>query len=101
MIKDLDVKAALSFYVSHIMRKPAFCICENKGADQLCGNRTADQRLCFCYVSSLIPLLPKSKISSLMPSSVVVQPGLCRTWSETPEDRFSRDAAQISVWDEL
>ena len=29
------------------MRKPAFCICENKGADQICGNHQADQRLCF------------------------------------------------------
>ena len=30
-----------------VMRKPAFCICENKDADQLLGNREADQRLCF------------------------------------------------------
>ena len=29
------------------MRKPGFCICENKDADQLRGNREADQRLCF------------------------------------------------------
>ena len=29
------------------MRKPAFCICENKDADQLRGNREADQRLCL------------------------------------------------------
>ena len=70
------------------MRKPAFCICENKDADQLCGNRTADQRLCFPYTDSTIPLLPKSGISSLKPSSVVVQPGLCRTWSETPKTGF-------------
>ena len=27
------------------MRKPAFCICENKDPDQLRGNREADQRL--------------------------------------------------------
>ena len=40
------------------MRKPAFCIYENKAADQLCGNRTADQRLCFRYTDSTIPLLP-------------------------------------------
>ena len=45
--------------------KPAFCICENKNADQLCGNREADQRLCFRYIDSTIPLLPKSEISSL------------------------------------
>ena len=32
------------------MRKPDFCICENKDADQLRGNREADQRLCFRYI---------------------------------------------------
>ena len=31
------------------MRKPAFYICENKDADQLRGDREADQRLCFRY----------------------------------------------------
>ena len=51
--------------MSHVMRKPAFCICENKATDQLCGYRTADQRLCFRYTDSTIPLLPKSEISSL------------------------------------
>ena len=50
---------------SRVMRKPAFCICENKDADQLRGNREADQRLCFRYTDSTIPLLPKSEISSL------------------------------------
>ena len=65
--------------MSRAMRKPAFCICENKDADQLRGNREADQRLCFRYTDSTIPLLLKSEISSPWPSSVVVQPGLCRT----------------------
>ena len=37
------------------MRKPDFCICENKDADQLRGNREADQRLCFRYTDSTIP----------------------------------------------
>ena len=45
--------------------KTGFCICENKDADQLCGNREADQRLCFLYTDSRIPRLPKSEISSL------------------------------------
>ena len=40
------------------MRKLVFCICENKDADQLRGNREADQRLCFRYTDSIIPLLP-------------------------------------------
>ena len=67
------------------MRKPAFCICENKDADQLGGNRSADQRLCFRYTESMIALLAKYEISGLYPSSVAVQPGLCQTWSETPK----------------
>ena len=37
------------------MRKPDFCLGENKGADQLRGNREADQRLCFRYSDSTIP----------------------------------------------
>ena len=51
--------------MSRLMGKPTICICENKGADQLRGNREADQRLCFRYMDSAIPLLSKSKISSL------------------------------------
>ena len=51
--------------MSHSMRKPTFCICENKDADQLRGNREADQRLCFRYIDSTIPILSKSEISSL------------------------------------
>ena len=47
--------------MSRVMRKPAFCICENKDADQLRGNREADQRLFFRYIDSTIPLLSKSK----------------------------------------
>ena len=42
--------------LSLVMRKPAFCICENKDADQLRGNRKADQRLCFRHIDSTIPL---------------------------------------------
>ena len=34
-----------------------FCICENKDADQLRGNRKADQRLCFRYTVGTIPVL--------------------------------------------
>ena len=71
------------------VRKPAFCICQkNKDTDQLPGNREADQRLCFRYIDSTIPLLPISEISSLYPSSVTAQLGLCRTWSETPKTGF-------------
>ena len=47
--------------LSRVVRKPDFCICENKDADQLRGNRTADQHLCFRHMDSAIPLLSKSE----------------------------------------
>ena len=62
---------SLGAYLSRIMRKPAFCICENKGAnhekpafcicekqslDELCSNRAANPCLCIRYIDSRIPL---------------------------------------------
>ena len=47
-------------HLSRVLRNPDFCICENKDADQLRGNREADQRLCFRYTDSAIPLLSES-----------------------------------------
>ena len=70
------------------MWKQAFCICENKGADQLRSNCAADQRLFNHCKNSIIPLLPKSEISSIHPSSVTAQPGLCQTWSEILKTGF-------------
>ena len=64
MQRDQDPTTA-HLYMSLVMRKPSFCICENKDADQLRGNREADQRLCFLYTDSTIPLLPMYEISSL------------------------------------
>ena len=43
------------------MGKLTICIGENKDADQLRSNCEADQRLCFRYTDSTIPLLSKSK----------------------------------------
>ena len=74
--------------MSRVVRKPAFCICENKDADPLRGKREADQRLCFRCIDSTIPLLPKYEISRLYPFCVVVQSGLCGTWSETTKTVF-------------
>ena len=45
------------------MRKPAFWKCENKGVDQLNGNRPCNEGLFSLH--SRTPLLPKSEISSL------------------------------------
>ena len=77
------------------MRKPAFSICENKDADQLRGNREADQRLCFRYTDSTIPLLPKSE--NFQPLAIFCD---CTAWFVSdlvgnPEDRFSQNEAHI------
>ena len=66
--------------MSLVMRRPAFCICENKDADQLCGNPEANQHLCFCYIDSTTPLFlnPKFQASShllWLCSPVCVGPG--------------------------
>ena len=77
------------------MRKPAFCICENKDAEQLRGNREADQRLCFRYIDSTIPLLPKSE--NFKPPAIFCG-CTARFVSDlvgNPEDWFSHDAAQM------
>ena len=68
------------------MRKPAFCIIyENKGADHC---------LCFRHIDSTIPLLLNQKFQA---SSYLlcVQPGMCRTWSETWKILFSHETAHV------
>ena len=62
------------------MRKLAFCICENKYADQLRGNREADQRLCFRYTDSTI-LDQLAILHSVAPRYLVTLPWRC---NETP-----------------
>ena len=69
-----------NYTLSRIMSKPAFCICQNKGADQLCSNCTADQRLCLHHKDRTIPLLPTYKFQAsnhllLLYSLVCVRPG--------------------------
>ena len=76
------------------MIKSDFCLCENKGADQLCSYSTADQRLCFRYMDSTIPLL-KSRTSSFKAASVTSQTGLCQTWSETTMTCFLASRLKI------
>ena len=62
--------------MSRDVRKPDFCTCENKAADQLCGNRTAD--FATQIVQSLYFLNPNLQASShflWLPSPVCVGPG--------------------------
>ena len=74
--------------LNRVMKKSTFCICENKGADQLRSNCAADQHLSFHYRDCTINILSKSDISSIWPLSVVVHLVFCRTLSETLKTGF-------------
>ena len=67
---------------SRVMRKPAFCICENKDADQLRGNREADQRLSFRH-------------TDFKPLAIFCGCTARFVWDlvGNPEDRFSQNEA--------
>ena len=79
------------------MRNPVFCICENIDADQLLSNREADQRLCFRYIDSTIPLLSIYEILDFKSLAIVCG---CTAWFVwglvgNPEDRFSHNEAHL------
>ena len=83
--------------MSRIVRKPDFCLREDKGADQLRSDCEADSAFVFATRIHVVQILyvSKLKISSLRSSSVLVQlirpgrkPRACQNWSETPKTGF-------------
>ena len=48
---------------SHVIRNPN--ILHMRKQRRRCCNRAANQRLCFCYIDTVFPLLPKSEIQPL------------------------------------
>ena len=59
------------------MRKPAFCICENKGADQLHGNRNFKPLAIFCGCTAWL--------------------NLCWIWLETLKTGFLISSGHIKI----
>ena len=80
----------------YIRVNPNFTICENKGADQLCSNCEADQRLCFRYTDGTISLLLKSEISSFWLASMTTG-WFVSDLVRNPKDQFSRVATHTKV----
>ena len=68
----------------------------NKGADQPAHSRSLISAFVVRCLDSVMSLVSVTKISNLMLASVAEQAGLSLTWSETPEDTFSHDGAQIN-----
>ena len=79
--------------MSRIMRKPAFCICENKDPDQLHSYCAVNRHICwffFRYLESTTPILSKPRAIFCGRSAWIVSE-LVRN----PEDRFSRNTAHM------
>ena len=66
----------------------------NKDADQPVHPRSLISVFVIPCLDSIIPRLSISRISRLV-VPVAEQAGLSLTWSQTPEDRFSRDVAHL------
>ena len=75
-------------YLSRVVRKPDFCICENKDADQLRGY----QHLCLHYIDSTISL-----IRNFNPLAIFYGCTARFVWHQvkTPENRFSHKEAHF------
>ena len=67
----------------------------NKGADQPSHPRSLISAFVVRCLDSAMSLVSVTNISSLMLASVAEQASLSLTWSETHEDTFSHDEAQI------
>ena len=69
----------------------------NKGADQPAHPRSLISAFVVRCLDSVMSLVSVTKISSLMLASIAEQASLSLTWSETPEDTFSRDEV-LDYW---
>ena len=79
---------------SYQLRHEKTCLCHmNKGADQHTHLHSLISTFVVHWLDTIIFLISIYEISSLYLASVAEQAGLSLTWSQTPEDRFSRDVA--------
>ena len=67
----------------------------NKGADQPAHPRSLISAFVVRCLDTVMSLVSVTKLSSLLLASVAEQAILSLTWSETPEDTFSHDKAQL------
>ena len=78
------------------MRKPFVQYANTRGVDKPAHSCSLISTFVVRCLDGKIPLVSLSEISSPYLASVAVKAGLSLFWSQTPEDRFSRDEAQLS-----
>ena len=66
-----------------------------KGADQPVHLHSLISTFVVRCLDSIMSLASIFALTGLQPSSVAEQAGLSRNWSQTPEDKISRDVAQM------
>ena len=78
---DQEATSPQTYDMSHIMRKPLYA-CEQKG--RRCAARSLISTSVFRCLDSIVPILSKSKISSLYLASVAAQAGLSdrKAWKQ-------------------
>ena len=74
--------------MSHVMRKPVYAICDQKGADQPAHPHSLISAFAVRCLDSIMPLVSISELSSLYLGSVAAKAGLSLTWSQTPKTGF-------------
>ena len=77
------------------MRKRVLCHMRTTKAQISLRIRSLISAFVVRCLDSVMSLVSVTKISSLMLASVAEQASLSLTWSETPEDTFSHDEAQL------
>ena len=82
--------------MSRLMGKPTICIGENKDADQLRGNREADQRLCFATRIEQFLFYFNLKFQASSSFLGLYRP-VCVGPVRKPHCWFSHEAAQIQI----
>ena len=85
--------------LSRILRKPDFCLCENKGADQLRSNCEADHAFVFAIriVLFIFFLNPKFQVSNHL---LCLYRPVCVRPVRKPHCWFSHEAAQFVTGNE-
>ena len=83
----------------HRDKNRPFAYAQNKDADQLRGDREADQRLCLCYTDSIIPLQMYFLNPNFKPLGIFCDctAPFVSDLVGNPEDRFSQNEAHFSL----
>ena len=94
-INQRALPSEISLQMSHILRKPVYAMCEQQRRRSVCASTQSNQRLCCSlprqyhissfYIRNFKPLASFGGCAGRFESYLV----------ENPEDRFSRDEAQM------